>query len=199
MFSAVGRYSNSGEHEMQRFSQRNDGMIQVKTASPQDAELIADFSREAFYETYAAQNTKTDMDKFLSEQFSKEQLMAEVGKPGNNFLLAYLDNELAGYVFMKDGSNADLLTTNNIEIARLYAHSSYIGKGVGKTLMQAAIAQAAKENKQKLWLGVWKHNQRALQFYHSFGFEKFGEQNFILGNDVQQDWLMQKRILNNEH
>jgi ribosomal protein S18 acetylase RimI-like enzyme len=171
-------------------------MIQIRTAIFQDAELIADFSREAFYETYAAQNTKTDMDKFLSEQFSKAQLMAEVGNQGNHFILAHIDDKLVGYVFMKEGLHADLSTPNAIEIVRLYAHSSFIGKGVGKTLMQAAIAYAAKESKQTIWLGVWKQNQRALQFYHAFGFEKFSEQDFILGNDVQRDWLMQLLISN---
>jgi ribosomal protein S18 acetylase RimI-like enzyme len=171
-------------------------MIEIRIASIQDAELIADLSRDTFYETFAEHNTKADMDKFMSEQFSKEQLMAEVGVSGNNFLLAYLGEEPAGYVFLKEGSHTDLSTPNAIEISRLYARSSFIGKGIGKALMQAAIEQARTQNKQIIWLGVWEHNQRAIQFYLSFGFEKFSEHDFVLGNDVQRDWLMQLVIKN---
>jgi ribosomal protein S18 acetylase RimI-like enzyme len=48
--------------------------------------------------------------------------------------------------------------------------------------------------KQALWLGVWEKNERAINFYHRWGFEKFGEHDFILGDDVQTDWLMKKEL-----
>jgi ribosomal protein S18 acetylase RimI-like enzyme len=171
-------------------------MIQIKTATEQDAELIANISRETFYKTFAEHNTQTDMDKFMSEQFSKEKLMAEVGAGGNTFLLAYVDDEPAGYVFLKEGSHKNLATNNAIEISRLYALNSFIGKGIGKALMQSAIELAKAQNKETIWLGVWEHNQRAIQFYQSFNFQKFDEHDFILGNDVQRDWLMQLLIKN---
>ena len=164
--------------------------IIVRIATTADAPLIAEISRETFYETFAEHNTKADMDKFLSEQFSKEQLTAQVGVDGNIFLLAYINDLPAGYIFLKEGSHTDLTNVNAVEISRLYPATSFIGKGIGKTLMLAAIDQAKKSNFELIWLGVWEHNLRAIQFYHSFGFEKFGEHNFILGDDVQKDWLM---------
>ncbi len=165
-------------------------MIQIKQADLSDAVLIADISRETFYETFAAHNTKSDMDKFLSEQFSKEQLIAEVGTDGHIFLLAFVNNEPAGYVLIKENAHADLPGENTIEISRLYARSSFIGKGVGKALMEAAIATGKQLQKDQIWLGVWEHNHRAIAFYKKFGFEKFSEHNFVLGDDVQRDWVM---------
>jgi len=165
-------------------------MIQIKQAGLSDAALIAEISRETFYETFAAYNTKSDMDKFLSEQFSKEQLIAEVGKEGYTFLLAYADNTPAGYTLMKESAHADLPGENVIEISRLYARSSFIGKGVGQSLMEAAIAKAKELQKNHIWLGVWEHNHRAIAFYKKFGFEKFSEHDFVLGDDVQRDWVM---------
>jgi ribosomal protein S18 acetylase RimI-like enzyme len=162
-------------------------MIQIRTATKEDAALIADISRETFSDTFAVHNTKADMDKFLSEQFSKEQLIAQVGEDGNTFLLAYINNEPAGYLFLKEGTEERLANKNAIEISRIYARSLFMGKGIGKTLLQAAIAHAHKEKKEHIWLGVWEHNQRAINFYTSFGFEKFGEQDFLLGDDLQHD------------
>ncbi|MES2332888.1 MAG: GNAT family N-acetyltransferase [Bacteroidota bacterium] len=169
-------------------------MIQIKPASQSDAELIADISRETFYETYAAYNTKADMDKFMSEQFSKDKLVAQVGFEHNLFLIAYENEQPAGYIFLKDETHPHIPDENGIEICRLYARSSFIGKGVGKALMQAAVAHALAANKTFIWLIVWKQNARAIQFYTSFGFEIFAEQDFRLGDDVQRDWVMRVRV-----
>jgi hypothetical protein len=54
---------------------------------PNDAELIADMSRQTFYENYAIHNTKGDMDKFMNEQFTKEALIKEGNNAGKYFLI----------------------------------------------------------------------------------------------------------------
>ena len=169
-------------------------MPQVRIATVSDAELIADISRETFYESFAAQNTKSDMDKFMTEQFTKEKLMAEVGEPGRYFLLALENDTIAGYAKLKDGTDQALQSDNAIELSRIYALTSFIGSGIGKVLMNASIEQAGILKKEYIWLGVWEHNQRAIDFYTKFGFSKFSEHDFVLGNDVQRDWLMKLRI-----
>jgi ribosomal protein S18 acetylase RimI-like enzyme len=167
----------------------------IREATVEDAQLIADISHQTFYETFAAHNTKEDMDKFLNHQFTKGRLMMEVGAKGNVFLLAYNDDQLAGYVKLRDErvplSMGDVAA---IEIARIYAVSNQIGKGVGSFLMQSSINIAKQKNKEWMWLGVWEKNQRAIEFYTKWGFEKFEETDFLLGNDVQRDWLMKKKV-----
>lgn len=169
-------------------------MIQIKSIEPANAELIAAISRETFYESFAIHNTQADMDKFMAEQFSKEQLMHEVSEPGNRFFLASADGIPAGYLFLKDRSHHLLASSAAVEISRLYVRKPFIGKGVGKLLMQHAIGHAGRLRKDTVWLGVWEHNQPAIAFYTSFGYRKFGEHDFILGNDVQRDWLMQRPV-----
>jgi ribosomal protein S18 acetylase RimI-like enzyme len=169
--------------------------IIVQHASPSDAELIADLSRQTFYETYKSYNTKENMDKFMNEQFTKQALMKEVETPGNIFLLAYSNNEVKGYVRMRESKTPpELGNLNPIEIARIYASTNDIGKGVGSALMEKCIEVAKENGKQIIWLSVWPKNQRAIDFYIKWGFEKFAEQIFILGNDVQLDWLMKKLL-----
>jgi len=169
--------------------------ITVRLATKDDAALIADLSRQTFYESYHLQNTKEDMDKFLGEVFTKENLMAEVGAGGNTFFIAFNGDEALGYVRLRESKiHTALGDANAIEIPRIYALQSAIGKGVGKQLMLAAINFAKLLNKQVIWLGVWENNQRAIDFYTKFGFEKFGEDEFVLGNDIQTDWLLKKEI-----
>lgn len=169
--------------------------ISLKPATKQDAELVADLSRQTFHETFAHQNTQEDMDRFMNEQFTKQALMDEVGAEGNTFFLVLDGNTALGYVRLRESGNPDgLENVPAIEIARIYVLQSAIGKGVGKLLMQQSIATAMEMGKMVIWLGVWEHNQRAIDFYTRFGFEKFGEHPFILGNDVQTDWLMKKQL-----
>lgn len=169
--------------------------IQIQYATAADAEQIAVLSRQTFYDTFAASNTKEDMDKFMNESFSMEALMNEVTAAGNIFLVALLEGELVGYAKLVLSVNPpELGEAAAIEIGRIYAAQKTIGRGIGKALMQRCLQVAAEKGKEFIWLGVWEHNQRAIDFYTRFGFEKFGEHDFVLGNDVQTDWLMKKKI-----
>lgn len=170
-------------------------MVSIKICSAEDAPIIADLSRQTFYETFAPVNTKENMDKFMNEQFTREKLVAEVSEPGNIFLLAYDDDTPAGYAKLKEGEKlAELDNRPSIELVRIYAASSAIGKGVGSALMKECMAIAARLGKEILWLGVWENNQRAIDFYTRWGFEKFSTHIFLLGDDEQTDWLMKKEL-----
>lgn len=169
--------------------------LHIRVATPEDAALIADLSRSTFFDTFEKFNTQSDMDKFMSEQFSTMQLIAETGEPGNIFLLAYNENNPVGYARLREDNNPpELNGLSTLEIARIYAIKEMIGKGVGKELMNASMAIGRQKFKQWIWLGVWEKNQRAIDFYIAHGFEKFSEHPFILGDDVQTDWLMKKKI-----
>jgi len=168
-------------------------MITIRIATIADAELIADMSRQTFYDFFAGKNTMENMDKFMNEQFTKEALMKEVGAERNIFLLAYDSGEPVGYVRLRENNiPPELGTDRAIEIARIYSVHTSIGKGVGKALIQKCIDIANEKKHHTLWLGVWEYNHRAIDFYIRWGFQKFSEHDFILGNDVQKDWLMKK-------
>jgi len=167
--------------------------ISIREATKADAGLVADLSRQTFYEAFAAENTAENMDKFMNETFTREKLMAEVGAAGNTFLLAYQGEEAVGYARLRE-TKSPLLVENGtaLEIARIYAVQKSIGKGVGRALMQHCIEIARQRNFRIIWLGVWEKNQKAITFYSKWGFEKFGDHMFMLGNDPQTDWLMKK-------
>src|SRR5690348_2326819 len=150
-------------------------MIKTRLCTPDDAELVADMSRQTFYETFASENSTENMDKFMNEQFTREALIKEVGADNNIFFLAYDEEHPVGYARMREGNNIPgLPTVNTIEIARIYAIGAAIGKGVGAALMHACMEMAKEKNKELVWLGVWEKNQRAIDFYTRWGFEKFG-------------------------
>ena len=169
--------------------------ITVRLATNDDAETIADISRKTFYDTFAPFNTPEDMDLFMREQFTKESLMEEVKYPSNLFYLAYDGDQLAGYVKLREHKfSRDPDIRNSLEIARIYSTINMLGKGVGKKLMQLTIDLAVEKKKKMIWLAVWEKNQRAINFYTKWGFKIFDRQVFLLGTDVQNDWVMRKTL-----
>ncbi len=60
--------------------------------------------------------------------------------------------------------------------------------------MNEILSIAVQQEKDTLWLGVWKENSKAISFYKKWGFEIFDECDFVLGNDLQKDWLMKKGL-----
>ncbi|MEO6611267.1 MAG: GNAT family N-acetyltransferase [Chitinophagaceae bacterium] len=168
--------------------------ISIRFAVPEDAALIAELSQQTFLETFADQNSKENMDKFMNETFSRQKLMSEVNMTGNIFLLAYSDQAAVGYVRMRENNLPGQAGSGAFEIARIYATANTVGKGVGRLLMQHCIDIAREKGKELLWLGVWEHNYRAIEFYKKWGFEKFSTHTFMLGDDPQTDWLMKKEL-----
>jgi diamine N-acetyltransferase len=68
------------------------------------------------------------------------------------------------------------------------------GRGVSRPLMDAAIAEARARGGQRIWLGVWEENPRAIAFYRKCGFIEVGTQDFRLGNDLQRDRVMSMEL-----
>ncbi|MEO6316396.1 MAG: GNAT family N-acetyltransferase [Chitinophagaceae bacterium] len=169
--------------------------VTVRYAAEEDSENIARLSRQTFYDTFASFNKKQDMDKFMEGCFSMTALIEECSATENTFLVAFINEEMVGYAKLSNSSNPpELENMEAIEISRIYAAQKSIGRGVGQALMEACIGIAKEKNKQVVWLGVWEENKRAITFYQKFGFERFSAHDFVLGDDVQTDWLMKKII-----
>lgn len=169
--------------------------IIIKQATIYDAGTIADLSRSTFYDTFAADNTEEDMIIFMNRQFTRDALVAEVGMRSNTFLLAYKGGVLAGYVKLRESKGPpELKGYSSLEIARIYVVKSMLGQGIGRELMHHSIELARSRRKQVIWLAVWEKNERAIHFYTQWGFEIFSKQVFVLGTDLQNDWIMKKEL-----
>ncbi len=170
-------------------------MISIRKARVDDSEILAELSRKTFYDTFAAQNSKENMDIHLAQYYATEKIRDELSDPGAVFLLAYDEDRLAGYAKLNEHVKKESEGLENpIEIERIYSVKEMIGKGVGKRLMEECLAIAREKNKKEIWLGVWETNHRAIEFYSRWGFEKFSEHSFPVGHDPQTDWLMKRSV-----
>lgn len=170
-------------------------MLTVRTATPEDAALLAKIGAEMFAETFAGENTPENMAAYLAASFSPEVQAAELAEPGSVFLIAEIDGEAAGYARLIAGSTeASVNATRPVELVRIYAGGRWLGQGVGAGLMQACLTEAARLGADVIWLGVWEHNPRAIRFYQKWGFVQVGTHGFQLGDELQTDWIMQRSV-----
>ncbi len=170
--------------------------LRLREATLKDAELLCALGIQTFTDSFESANTRENMKMYLEKTFSVDKLRNELAEPGAVFMLLEDGEAIAGYVKVRTGHDPkELGNVKALEIERIYATKHYIGKQVGKTLMDAALAYAKDHGFSCVWLGVWEHNPRAIRFYEKNGFEKFGSHVFELGTDPQTDLLM-KKILN---
>ncbi|HYG20011.1 MAG TPA: GNAT family N-acetyltransferase [Ohtaekwangia sp.] len=166
----------------------------IRTAVTDDISLLQALGIETFTETFADYNSPQNMKRYLDKSFSRAQIEQEVRDPAGEFLLLMDRAITAGYARIKAGTLPGQPALRAMEIERIYARREYVGKKAGSTLMEACLARARQKGYHTLWLGVWERNARAIHFYERWGFERFGEHVFWLGDDAQTDWLMKRNI-----
>lgn len=132
----------------------------------------------------------------MNEQFTKEQLEQEVLNSPDLFALLYHAEIPIGYLRLRlTHTPPELESTNALEIARIYVLEEWKGKGSGTRMMEYVHTFAVQHGFQVIWLGVWEKNEPAIRFYMKWGFQQFSKHDFLLGTDVQCDWLLKKELI----
>jgi diamine N-acetyltransferase len=167
----------------------------LRQATPADAALLAGFGAKSFYDAFAAQNNPEDLALYLATAFTPQKLLEELADTQATFVLAEIEGELAGYAKLQLGTTPECIRhPNTIEIARLYAGQAWIGRGIGAALMEYCITHAYEIGRGSIWLGVWELNPCAQRFYRKWNFEPVGKHIFWVGNDPQNDIVMERAL-----
>jgi GNAT superfamily N-acetyltransferase len=169
----------------------------IRQAVYEDAKILTDLAYTTFWDAFAhhPKNAPDDLNHYMRQAFSLEQISTELADDKSIFLIAELENEPAGYAkIIIDNIEPGITAERPIELNRLYSHQRFLGQGVGQSLMDACFRRAREEGCDVMWLGVWEFNPRAKRFYEKNGFRKVGKHTFVLGSDPQTDLLMAKTL-----
>jgi ribosomal protein S18 acetylase RimI-like enzyme len=165
-------------------------------ARRQDASDIAELSARLFRDRYETENTPEDIEIYLKSNFSLPVITKELSDEKITYLMLYQKYTLIGYAKLTmDKAPSELQGTKPLELARIYVEPENIGKGFGSALMSACLERAIDGGFNSIWLGVWQKNHQAINFYLKWGFTKVGTQKFLLGKDMQNDFIMEKILV----
>ncbi|MEJ0033174.1 MAG: N-acetyltransferase [Bacteroidota bacterium] len=168
----------------------------IRELTAADLPELLSLAIKIFRDTFTLDNTPEAMEGFIASDYTIEKFTREFYEPGSKyFFVCDDDGKAIAYMRVRKNPEADhFLGSNNIEIQRLYVDHAWHGRKIADQLMHLAI-DIAKENKHDwIWLGVWEHNPRAQRFYQKWGFERFSEHDFYMGEERQTDWLMKKDL-----
>lgn len=170
--------------------------IHIKRISVIDVEDLQIISKQTFFETFANENSESDMKNYLNENLSLDTLKKELFNTKSEFYVLSFNEKIIGYLKLNFGeAQTELKNNTSLEIERIYVLKEFHGQNMGQLLYNNALEIATKHSIKEIWLGVWEKNKRAISFYKKNGFIEFDSHIFKLGNDEQID-IMMKITLN---
>jgi len=169
--------------------------FEIRRATLDDAALLTELARRLFVQTFADANEPDNMDSYLASAFTVEKQTAELSDVDRLTFIAESDGAAIGYAMLCRGRRATgVVADSPAELQRIYVDARWHGHGVGDALMNGCREQARAWACDLLWLGVWQENPRAVAFYKRSGFSTVGEQTFMLGRDLQMDFVMARPL-----
>lgn len=176
--------------------ERTGSVVTIVRAQEIDIPALSKLCADTFRETFSHDNTEEELQAFFDDTYNHNVLKSELAHSESETYLAYVDDELAGYLKVNWGdAQTERELENAFEVQRLYVLKEYHGQGVGKALFEKALRIAESGDFDWAWLGVWEKNYKAQHLYECYGFEKFGEHQFIVTPEKADiDWLLKKSL-----
>jgi diamine N-acetyltransferase len=136
----------------------------------------------AFGHTFNASDLEIHLSSNLSETCFERDLRDDV------ILAAEIQDRMIGFVqFGPVRISIKAITPVDRELRRLYVLSEFQGKGIGRSLMDAALKHPQLRSSPNIYLDVWEHNTRAQRLYRQYGFKEIGENSFAVASGTQTD------------
>ena len=172
-----------------------DFNVTVKKALALDVDLLIQLGKRCFYEAFNDVTAPNDMEAYITSTFQKSKIEDQLKDNRSLIFLADIDSDPAGYVYSYPASTPECVEDKAaIKLVRLYLRKRYYGRGVGDALMQISIEASRSRGYQSIWLSSWELNDRANAFYKKWKFKVVGRQKFIVGSDIQNDYILSRKL-----
>ena len=166
-------------------------MLSIRNARAEDAAALAALAERTFRDAFTAASDAGDIELHCADNFGPDIQQREIEDPLLVTLLGDLDGEPIAFAQIRLSSAVECVAARHpSELFRLYVLSQWHGRGVAQQIMRSALATAKSTGSDRIWLGVWEQNGRALSFYRKFGFEVVGDHPYRFGSVVDRDLVM---------
>ena len=169
--------------------------FRVRKARKGDAEMLSALAEKTFRVAFGGDTPGDDLESYIRENFNEKRQTLEIENPKSAIFIALKRNQLVGYAMLHPRDAPSCIRHKPaIELKRIYVLPDVKGTGVADSLMQAALSEAVSRAYILVWLSCWEINARAISFYRHWKFETVGNQEFIIGRDIQHDIIFQREL-----
>lgn len=166
----------------------------IRTGKLEDAEEILDIensviSEGEYFITILEELEKTPLQK------QREWIQVKLKNENETLIVAELNGVVVGWIVFNSHNKKRLSHTGSIT---MLVNKSYRGKGIGKMLLKAMLEWAEKNPFiEKVSLGVFSTNHRAISLYKKMGFVEEGrkiKEYKLSDHEYMDDILMCKFV-----
>ena len=167
----------------------------LRKADFDDAAALSTLSIKTFLETYSGLIAEKNMNEYMTETYSTENLQKELLDRSSTFFVAEGNEGFIGYCkFTKGVAPACVKTLNPGEFARVYVDKKFQGTGFGRLFFNIRYELAQDLGCTGIWLSVWEKNLAGQEFHKKMGFVAVGDRPFQVGSDKQRDIIMFREV-----
>ncbi|MCW1429038.1 GNAT family N-acetyltransferase [Novosphingobium sp. JCM 18896] len=164
----------------------------IREAGADDAPALALVGSATILETYAGLLEIADMLDFCATQHSAQAYRRYIDGGAQAWLAEAQGTGVPlGYALLCP-PELDDAREGDIELKRIYALTRMQGTGLGRALMDKALATCSGYD--RLLLGVHSRNTRALAFYERQGFAQIGTRGFLVGKVEHHDFVLARPL-----
>ena len=167
----------------------------IRRARPGEAPDLASLARDTFVETFGYLYRPEDLGAFLETSQSVAAYAPLLHDPRVGIWVA--EDPQQGLVGFLTAGPCKLPVPQREgragEIRQLYLRAAVQREGLGTRLLTLALDWLAAEGHAPLYVGVWSGNLGAQRLYARYGFEKVGEYDFPVGNQLDREFILRQR------
>jgi ribosomal protein S18 acetylase RimI-like enzyme len=175
----------------------------VRRAVPDDADALAALAAITFPLACPPGSTRESQEAFIAQVLSPERFAEYLDDPARTLLVAHDDAlpQPVGYTMLVEGRPSDedvraaVRRHPTVELSKCYVLPGHHGQGVATALMAATLDAARRTGAAGVWLGVNQQNLRAQAFYRRAGFEIVGTKRFLVGDRLEDDFVLERALL----
>ncbi|MEM8782601.1 MAG: N-acetyltransferase [Planctomycetota bacterium] len=168
--------------------------MKIREWRQSDVPAQAQLAAKTYAETFGHSLTNEELSAQIEETRSETYFRSLMGR--DTVLVATLDDQLVGYIQLGDvGTNLQGVEPgpNDQAVQALYVDADHQGRGIGRSLMDAAFAHPRLRESDHVFIDVWGENKRALAFYQDYGFEAVGTRDVTAdGKVIGQDLVLMR-------
>jgi diamine N-acetyltransferase len=169
--------------------------IIIRAARPADAQTLSEIGSATFALACPPNTLRADLDSYILSEMAPARFLEHMACPARSLFVAEIDGSSIGYLMLcREGCPDAIAAHNPFELRRIYVLADFHGSGAAGILMNKVLRLAVAGKHDVVWLGVSKHNGRAIAFYRKHGFTVVGEQAFMVGNDAHEDFVMARTL-----
>lgn len=162
----------------------------IRDGQAQDANQLSVLATQVWLHTYATEGITDDIAQYVRSELTPEKYLAALNELATRVLVAEQGGSLVGLAVVRFGVPCPTGANATTELQTLYVQEHFVGRGVGRSLLQAAEAKAREHAGSALWLTVNAKSARAIAFYAQQGYANVGATHFVLGEARHENHVL---------